>query len=424
MNYLMILPVYYYRLDEKTVSLESAFVEHLKVLKRELYPSFSQMTVAMIEMTEAEYGQMKTSHSLISEEADGITIRTHYRSQDFNLHENWILSTSKFYLFHGISYAKNIFQLVKRADLIHGGPSYLWTPPNFLYIIFSFLLRRKTIFVVDIDFRKSGWMLYKTGEISKKSYWLDKYIYSPLLSFQIIVAASTGSLVLLKGQKMAQYYGRNRENVKDFLDTVHSSRYIISELDLEKKIFEFEQFKAPLKITYFGRLVKYKGVDLCLDAIEAVQRRTSQKIEFHIIGSGEEEAYLRAKTTKLGINEIVTFHGAYPFGHELFEHLYSCHLLLATPLKEDTPRSAIDAMAAGIPILAFDTYYYRNLESSGAVKTVEWMSVEQLYLNILEVNNDREKWAQMMRSGVDFAHQNTQDIWLKKRVDWTLKMFS
>ena len=61
-----------------------------------------------------------------------------------------------------------------------------------------------------------------------------------------------------------------------------------------------------------------------------------------------------------------------PFGQEFFRHLYRYQLLLAAPLREDTPRSALDAMAAGIPYLAYDTYYYNQLLESGAGVVVPW----------------------------------------------------
>jgi glycosyltransferase involved in cell wall biosynthesis len=62
-----------------------------------------------------------------------------------------------------------------------------------------------------------------------------------------------------------------------------------------------------------------------------------------------------------------------PFGAEFFATLYRFHLLLAAPLRENTPRSVLDAMAAGIPYLAYDTYYYDQLLESGAGVVVLWL---------------------------------------------------
>lgn len=77
-------------------------------------------------------------------------------------------------------------------------------------------------------------------------------------------------------------------------------------------------------------------------------------------------------------------------------------------------------MAAGIPILAFDTYYYQDLAATGAVAVVPWLDVEQLGEKLAQFNNGRHLLAAMMPKAVAFAQDNTQEIWLDKRFKWTL----
>jgi glycosyltransferase involved in cell wall biosynthesis len=143
----------------------------------------------------------------------------------------------------------------------------------------------------------------------------------------------------------------------------------------------------------------------------------------HIIGSGEEAEDLRALALRRGLADVVLFHAAVPFGPRLFEALYPMHLLLAAPLSEDTPRSALDAMAAGIPILAFSTGYYSDLEESGAVDLVPWPSVERLAERIAHYAARKRDLVPLARAGIEFARGNTQETWLRSRVDWTLELF-
>ncbi len=75
-------------------------------------------------------------------------------------------------------------------------------------------------------------------------------------------------------------------------------------------------------------------------------------------------------------------------------------------------------MARGIPILAFDTYYYRDLSVSGAVETVPWLSTDAFAAAIKRHCKDR-RLATMIERGIDFAKRNTQEIWLERRVKWT-----
>ena len=79
----------------------------------------------------------------------------------------------------------------------------------------------------------------------------------------------------------------------------------------------------------------------------------------------------------------------------------------------------MDAMAAGIPYLAFDTYYYRELLESQAGQTVPWPEVDSVAKAIVELDADRQRLARMAESAVVFARQNTQEIWLEKRFGWT-----
>jgi glycosyltransferase involved in cell wall biosynthesis len=77
-------------------------------------------------------------------------------------------------------------------------------------------------------------------------------------------------------------------------------------------------------------------------------------------------------------------------------------------------------MAAGVPYLAFDTYYYRELLQSGAGRTVPWLDVESMAQAIVELDRNREQLVNMVERSVAFASANTQEIWLERRLAWTL----
>ena len=94
--------------------------------------------------------------------------------------------------------------------------------------------------------------------------------------------------------------------------------------------------------------------------------------------------------------------------------------MLAAPLSEDTPRSALDAMASGQAIVGYDTYYYRDFASEGAgVVTVPWSQSEVLGKQLFELSKDRELLAHLFSKSRAFALENTQEIWLDRRLCWT-----
>jgi len=128
---------------------------------------------------------------------------------------------------------------------------------------------------------------------------------------------------------------------------------------------------------------------------------------------------LRDLATEYDANSYVRFLDSRPFDQQFFCLLYQYHLLLAAPLREDTPRSALDAMAAGVPYLAFNTYYYRELLQSGAGQTVPWPDVEAMTRAIIELEANREQIVRMVEHSVAFARANTQEVWLDRRFGWT-----
>jgi glycosyltransferase involved in cell wall biosynthesis len=329
---------------------------------------------------------------------------------------------AKFYAFCFFPFCKKIFNLVKQADVVHSTTSDMTTIPIFLAPLCGVFLKKPTVVSSDIDFRKSALMSFQSGKITRKSYLLRRYIYDKLLSLQIVFLVKTGCLTLLKGRLMCEDYGRGMDNVKNHLDSAYSKEQIISPADLENKVIKAGNGHNALEVVYFGRLVPYKALDLCIQALWYAQQKTTRKINFHIFGSGEQEPFLKKLVQEKNMTNNVIFHGDFPYGKKLFAQLYPCHLLLATPLREDTPRSALDALAAGIPILAFDTYYYKELEETGAVVTVPWPSVEKMGDKIAEINNSRKLLADMMSKAVAFARENTQEIWLERRFQWTKEL--
>jgi hypothetical protein len=70
--------------------------------------------------------------------------------------------------------------------------------------------------------------------------------------------------------------------------------------------------------------------------------------------------------------------------------------------------------------VAFDTYYYRELLESGAGRVVPWPEIEAMSKALLHLEKHREEVSIMIESAVGFARLNTQEIWLERRLSWTM----
>jgi len=414
-EYLIVVPVKFHRLARSSIAVESAFCEHLRLLRKMLAPTFATLVVAAPAMEPARWTSDEAHLGRIDEEREGI--------RWVELHPAGARGFA-FWLRCFVPALARLFRAVRSADLVHAGTSHnLFRPFEFLALLAAKLLGKKTLCVVDIDFRDDARMNLETGTWSRKSFLLCRGLYDPLRRWQMRLAARLCSLVLLKGRALVRDYGEGRPQVKYFLDAAFTSEQLIPQSALAHKLASLDEPRQPLELVYFGRLVAYKGVDRCIEAVSRARQLTGAPLRLHVIGSGVEAASLRTLADRCGISDVVSFHAALPFGPRLFEALHPMHLLLAAPLSEDTSRSAFDAMASGIPILAFGTGYYSDLRESGAVDVVPWPSVERLASRIAHFASDKRRLAPLARRGLEFARANTQESWLRSRVDWTLDLF-
>jgi glycosyltransferase involved in cell wall biosynthesis len=382
------------------------------MLRARLAPRVRRLTVSGPEMSAAEYERSKGSLAEIDEAAEQIVYRPLYASS---------LGTAGFWLRYPAR-LRDLYREVRAAEVVHASTSHdLWRPMEFPALVFGRWLGRTTICVNDIDVRSNAWMNYRTGRWSRRSYLVCRYLYDPIRRLQLEWAARNCSLALLKGRKFAADFGRGRASVKDFLDSAFSAEHLIPPAALEAKIAALGDPARPLELVFFGRLTAYKGVDQCLRALAESVRLGGDGFRFTVIGAGEERENLEQLAAELGLGDRVRFTGPIRFGPALFEQLYRCHLLLAAPLSNDSPRSALDAFAAGLGIVAFDTEYYRDLAASGAVDLVPWPSASELGARIAEHCRNPRALADRLLRAVAFAAENTQEQWLDRRIGWTLE---
>ena len=414
-EYLIVLPVRFHRLASGSVALESAFCEHLRLLRAQLAPAFTHFTVAAPTMDPAQYARERQHLGRIDEDRDGI--------RWVALHPG-TASRRAFWLRHSAPVLLRLWREVRRAALVHAGTSHdLYRPIEITALALAKLFGKKTVCVVDIDLRAEARMKHLTGRLGRKSLFLCRAVYDPLRSLQLRSAARWCSLVLLKGRKLLRDYGRGRAHVKYFLDAAFSAEHLISAPALAQKTRDLADPAQRLELVYFGRLTACKGIDRCIEAVARASELGAASLRLTVIGSGEEAGNLARLCTELGIEPLVEFRAALPFGRPLFEALRPCHLLLAAPLIEDTPRSALDAMACGLPILAFATDYYADLAECGAVDLVPWPSVEHMAERIAHFASDKRRLLPLAMAGIAFARANTQEIWLQSRAQWTLDLF-
>lgn len=96
------------------------------------------------------------------------------------------------------------------------------------------------------------------------------------------------------------------------------------------------------------RLVPQKGLDLLL---RAMARQVSQghPMRLALVGDGPERNPLARLVSRLGLNGRVTFTG---YRDDAVDLLRAADLMVISSRNEDLPRSMLEAMALGVPIIA------------------------------------------------------------------------
>jgi glycosyltransferase involved in cell wall biosynthesis len=406
-HYLMVVPVPFRPLGDGKAAIESAFAEHLVQLRASLQPRVDTLEIVAPTMDAATYERLRPSLRELELQRDGITCTAAYPLAT-GLVRHLLLLPRLVAL---------LWRVVGRAAWVHAGPSHLWRPFENVALLLGWLRRRTTVYVTDIDHRESARMNLASGTWTRGAYWRARLVHTPWVSLQHHLARLGCSVLFLKGQGLVRDFGRGRPHVHYLLDCAHSAELVLDADRLATKCRRMAAAGEPLRACFFGRLVPYKGVDRMLAAIAAA-RAAGTDVTFDVYGAGDAEPALRRQATALGLGDAARFHGAKPYGKELFDGLEQCDLLLAAPLREDTPRSAVDAQALGIGVLAFDTY--RELAAQGAgVRVMPWPDTAAMAAALQALAANRQDLVTMAQAGVAFARQNTQELWLQRRARWT-----
>ncbi len=125
---------------------------------------------------------------------------------------------------------------------------------------------------------------------------------------------------------------------------------------------EGERFPHPT-ILYLGRLRRYKGVELVLDALAAL-RAEGARPRFLIAGRGDHEETLRRRTDSLGLGDQVEFLG-YVSEEEKLRLFQRSWIHVLTSPKEGWGISILEAAACGTPTVASDSPGLRDSVRDG-----------------------------------------------------------
>ncbi len=217
--------------------------------------------------------------------------------------------------------------------------------------------------------------------------WYKRFILGPILrSASRVVAVSPDQPVVL----MREY-----DVPAQHIDTIPNG--IDSKFSLVPR--QEPPVTGKFRWLFVGRLVAQKNVGLLLEATALM----SQQAELVIVGDGEHRAKLEALARRLKLNRV-TFVGVQR-GEDLLMQYRQADAFVLPSRKESTGLVLLEAMAAGLPIVATNVEGTR--ETIGSDGLLVEPNARALAEAMDKVTGDRLLWAELARCSAGRAEQHS-----------------
>jgi glycosyltransferase involved in cell wall biosynthesis len=135
------------------------------------------------------------------------------------------------------------------------------------------------------------------------------------------------------------------------------SDVVINDLDesiIEKRLKKISNTEKKIVLGSIGAVSsKYKGFDTVIKALPILRSKVGPNIEYRLLGIGDNQ-YLRELAIKHGVEDLVKFEGTLPNGGPVFNWLDDIDIYIQPSRAEGLPRSVIEAMSRGCPVIGSD----------------------------------------------------------------------
>lgn len=175
---------------------------------------------------------------------------------------------------------------------------------------------------------------------------------------------------------------------------------------------EFARSRVPVEpplppedypVGFIGRLDAIKRVPKLLRALKSLGQTFATPVHLHIYGEGAERAHIESEIARLHMTHHVTMHGAVERPHDA---LTKIGLLVLPSLAEGFGLVLIEAMAAGVPVVATDVPGIRDVvrdEETGLLVDAE--QELELGFAMMRVIEDARLRHRLIENGLREVHE-------------------
>lgn len=305
---------------------------------------------------------------------------------------------------------------VEQADVVH--TSNLFPPYTGLSCAHDEAVRlgKKSVFVIAEDFHDMlAWEWIRPARGLQR--WRRRRALESL-DRRARRSAGTASLTLLHTPASVERYRLSAKHSFAIRQPGHETEQVICPEVLDRRVQSLFSSR-PLRIVTACRHAQLKGLDLLIRAVALLESR-GIAVHATLYGEGPETNSLQALAKQLGIDANIEFPGALPPGPVLDARLQKGDLFLMPHRTNDFGRAFFDAMAAGLPVLAFHTPASSATVYDGVDGFLAPLDdIQALAERIAALHADRLRLGAAALAARQRALQNTRSEWFRLRAEWT-----
>ncbi len=173
-----------------------------------------------------------------------------------------------------------------------------------------------------------------------------------------------------------------------------------------------------IRLAWAGRLAEGKGLEALLDGLGrlAAAEEAGQRVELVILGDGPARAGLEARAVRLAVADRIHWLGHVADRAAYMDALASCDVFVFPSEAEGFPKAVLDAMAAGLPILATTSGHLGALGRAGILEPVK-PDARAIAASIRGLAKDPGRARQLSRAGSAFVAAHTRPAEAARLVD-------
>jgi glycosyltransferase involved in cell wall biosynthesis len=346
MRYLLVTPIPFAENEPGTFLLDRLWAEDLRGLIQGVGP----VTVAAPKLSSSNLKSWGpgTAHLSTSDGVNFISLPFHRGRLDltFSFRARSILRRA-----------------VQNADIVH--TSNFFFPYTALYYAHDLGVRygKKTLFVVAEDFFDMlNWEWVRTSPNALQRFRRRRSLKK--MDRMVRERVSSASLTFLHTPAAVARYREFAANAVAIRQPVHEQEDVIPVDEFEAKCARIRT-GSDLTLLAACRMEPLKGVDFIIRAVALLKER-GIRVRTYLYGGGKDLERLKRLSKQVGVEDTVLFQGMVAPGPEMRRALRSADLFLMPHLTTDFGRAFFDAIAAGMPVIAF-----RSIASQDTIRDSE-----------------------------------------------------